>query len=140
MPTAIGSWQLEMAVEVRRCKLRSGAGKDEEEEDRQPLIKSNNPYGRWKNRSESDPQVGHTILTSFDILHTSAYTLLSGILSESIFGMSSGPCPAASRAREMESRVWQGRSEWDSSEGVAPLSKSRDPHLAGVEEAYSIPI
>ena len=44
----------ELAVEVRRCPLRSRAGKEEEEkeeeeeeeekEEKQPLIKSNNPH------------------------------------------------------------------------------------------------
>ena len=50
MPNAIVNWQLELAVEVRRCTLRSRAGKEEEDkekkekEEKQPLIKSNNPH------------------------------------------------------------------------------------------------
>ena len=58
MPSATVNWQLELAVEVRRCPLRSQAGKEEEKErkekereekeeeekEKQSVIKSNNPH------------------------------------------------------------------------------------------------
>ena len=43
MPSATVNWQLELAVAVRRCPLRSQAGKEEEKE-KQSVIKSNNPH------------------------------------------------------------------------------------------------
>ena len=33
MPAGIGSWQFELAVEVRRCPLRFRSGKEEGEEE-----------------------------------------------------------------------------------------------------------
>ena len=52
MPSATVNWQLELAVAVRRCPLRSQAGKEEEKEreekeeekEKQSVIKSNNPH------------------------------------------------------------------------------------------------
>ena len=55
MATAIVNWQLDLAVEARRCPLRSRAGEEEKEEEegegeekekkeeKQILIKSKNP-------------------------------------------------------------------------------------------------
>ena len=54
MPTAIVNWQLELAVEVQRCLLRSPSGKEEDEQEEredenekekeQLVIESNNPH------------------------------------------------------------------------------------------------
>ena len=79
-----------------------------------------------------------TLTYCLDIL----FDILSGIVSGILFGMCSGPgVPSCIRSWQRRSKQQRGgggegggEEEGEGLEGVAPLLKSRDPHLADGEK------